>query len=347
MTEPVLELDGARVSFFLRAGEVNVIPGLSFTIGRGEAFGLVGESGSGKSTVALAIMRYLGRAGRLTGGRILFQGRDMAALDSAALRAVRGRQIAMVYQDPMSSLNPVMSVGRQLMEVPILHSGARPGRSAPPRARHHGGRRAAGPRAAVRPLPAPDLRRPAAAHRHRHGADRPTGPADHGRADDRPRRHGRGGDPRPGARPARPARHRAAVHQPQSRHRGANLRPRRRHVWRRAGRAGRRPPGLRLPCPSLRARPARLPADARQRQARRQAAADRRPALLAGGAHAGLRLRAALRLGAAGPLHHRRDPGNRDRGRPRREMRARQRAAALEPATGRRPGWPPRPPSRC
>ncbi len=126
MTEPVLELDQARVSFFLRAGEVNVIPELSFAIGHGEAFGLVGESGSGKSTVALAIMRYLGRAGRLTGGRILFQGRDMAALNGSALRAVRGRQIAMVYQDPMSSLNPVMSVGRQLMEVPILHSAASP-----------------------------------------------------------------------------------------------------------------------------------------------------------------------------------------------------------------------------
>ncbi len=124
MTDPVLDLDGARVSFFLRAGEANVIPGLSFAIGRGEAFGLVGESGSGKSTVALAIMRYLGRAGRLTAGRILFQGQDMAGLDPTALRRVRGRRIAMVYQDPMSSLNPVMTVGRQLMEVPVLHEGA-------------------------------------------------------------------------------------------------------------------------------------------------------------------------------------------------------------------------------
>jgi len=121
---PVLALDNARVSFFLRAGEANVIPGLSLAIQQGEAFGLVGESGSGKSTVALAIMRYLGRAGRLTSGRILFGGRDMAGLDPAALRAVRGRQIAMVYQDPMSSLNPVMTVGRQLMEVPVLHDRA-------------------------------------------------------------------------------------------------------------------------------------------------------------------------------------------------------------------------------
>ena len=124
---PVLQLDGARISFFLRAGEANVVPGLSFAIQPREAFGLVGESGSGKSTVALAIMRYLGRAGRLTAGRILFQGQDTATLDDAALRALRGRHIAMVYQDPMSSLNPVMTVGRQLMEVPILHDRASPG----------------------------------------------------------------------------------------------------------------------------------------------------------------------------------------------------------------------------
>src|SRR4029077_8379063 len=78
-------------------------------------------SGCGKSTVALAIMRYLGRAGRLTAGRILFQGSDMAALDADALRTARGRRIAMIYQDPLSSLNPVMTIGRQLMEVPLLH----------------------------------------------------------------------------------------------------------------------------------------------------------------------------------------------------------------------------------
>jgi peptide/nickel transport system ATP-binding protein len=118
---PILAFEKARISFFLRAGEANVIPGLSFVIKPREALGLVGESGCGKSTVALAIMRYLGRAGRLTTGRILFQGSDMAALDDDALRTVRGRRIAMIYQDPMSSLNPVMTIGRQLMEVPMLH----------------------------------------------------------------------------------------------------------------------------------------------------------------------------------------------------------------------------------
>ena len=121
---PVLELDNASISYFTRAGEINVIPAVSFRLMQGEALGLVGESGCGKSTVAFAIMNYLGGAGRLTGGRILFEGRDMAKMSSEELRDVRGSRMAMVYQDPMSSLNPVMPVGRQLMEVPIIHQGA-------------------------------------------------------------------------------------------------------------------------------------------------------------------------------------------------------------------------------
>ncbi len=76
---PVLELENARISYFTRAGEMNVVPGVCFKLQQGEALGLVGESGCGKSTVAFAIMNYLGGAGRLTGGRILFEGRDMAA----------------------------------------------------------------------------------------------------------------------------------------------------------------------------------------------------------------------------------------------------------------------------
>ncbi len=121
--EPLLEFQDVRISYFTRRGEVNVIPGLSLGVGWGEAVGLVGESGCGKSTVALAIVRYLGRSGRVTGGRILFEGRDVAAMADGELRAIRGRRIAMVYQDPLASLNPVMTVGRQLMEVPMLHEG--------------------------------------------------------------------------------------------------------------------------------------------------------------------------------------------------------------------------------
>jgi len=118
---PLLDVQGLRVAYTTRAGEVPVLTGLDLSLRAGEALGLVGESGCGKSTVALSIMRYLGRAGRITAGRILFEGRDLVSLDDGALRALRGRRIAMVYQDPMASLNPVMTVGRQLMEVPMVH----------------------------------------------------------------------------------------------------------------------------------------------------------------------------------------------------------------------------------
>ncbi|MBL8707373.1 MAG: ABC transporter ATP-binding protein [Rhodospirillales bacterium] len=121
---PLLEFRNARISFMLRVGEANVIPGLSFSINPGEAMGLVGESGCGKSTVALAIMRYLGRAGRVTSGQIMFEGRDIASMSEDELRRIRGKRLAMVYQDPMSSLNPVKTIGSQLMEVPIIHDDA-------------------------------------------------------------------------------------------------------------------------------------------------------------------------------------------------------------------------------
>jgi peptide/nickel transport system ATP-binding protein len=124
MKPPVLELDNARISYFTRAGEMNVVPGVSFRLEQGEALGLVGESGCGKSTVAFAIMNYLSGVGRLTAGRILFEGRDMSRMTPEELRQIRGGRMAMVYQDPMSSLNPVMPVGRQLMEVPMIHQGA-------------------------------------------------------------------------------------------------------------------------------------------------------------------------------------------------------------------------------
>ena len=122
-TPSVLEVDQLRISYMLRTGELNVSPGVSLCLRRGEALGLVGESGSGKSTIAFALVRYLGPFGRIMGGRILFEGRDITGMDAAELRAIRGRRIAMVYQDPLSSLNPVLTIGRQLMEVPMTHDG--------------------------------------------------------------------------------------------------------------------------------------------------------------------------------------------------------------------------------
>ncbi|TXH34467.1 MAG: ABC transporter ATP-binding protein [Rhodospirillaceae bacterium] len=119
--KPILELRDVKISYITRAGRIDVVPALSFSLAKGEALGLVGESGCGKSTVAYAIMKYLGGAGRITNGQILFNGQDMASMSEDQLRQIRGSKLAMVYQDPMSSLNPTMRIGRQLEEVPMLH----------------------------------------------------------------------------------------------------------------------------------------------------------------------------------------------------------------------------------
>ncbi len=118
---PILEIENLSISFFTRLREIPAVMDFSCTVQPGEAMGLVGESGCGKSTVALAVMRDLGRNGRITGGTIRFRGRDLTTMNEAGLRGIRGSQIAMIYQEPMASLNPAMKVGQQLMEVPMIH----------------------------------------------------------------------------------------------------------------------------------------------------------------------------------------------------------------------------------
>ncbi len=120
---PLLEIDRLSVSYFTRAGEIPAVVDFSLTIGAGESVGLVGESGCGKSTVAIALLRALGTNGAIVGGGVRFRGRDLAALDGEALRALRGGEIAMVYQEPMAALNPSLPVASQLMEVPMVHAG--------------------------------------------------------------------------------------------------------------------------------------------------------------------------------------------------------------------------------
>jgi peptide/nickel transport system ATP-binding protein len=118
---PILECKGLCISYFTRAGEIPAVIDFNMTLEKGGSIGLVGESGCGKSTVAMAIMRYLGGNGAIVGGQVLYKGRDMATLSEEELRQLRGNEIAMVYQEPMASLNPSMTLGRQLMEVPICH----------------------------------------------------------------------------------------------------------------------------------------------------------------------------------------------------------------------------------
>ena len=118
---PILECRDLCISYFTRAGEIPAVIDFNMTLHQGESIGLVGESGCGKSTVAMAIMRYLGSNGAIVGGQVLYKGRDMATLSAEELRQLRGNEIAMVYQEPMASLNPSMTLGRQLMEVPLCH----------------------------------------------------------------------------------------------------------------------------------------------------------------------------------------------------------------------------------
>ena len=119
--QPILEIDDLNISFFVRAGEIPAVMDFSMKVYPGETMGLVGESGCGKSTVALGIMRDMGNRGKIVGGSIKFKGRDMGDMSDEELRDIRGSKIAMIYQEPMASLNPSMKIGKQLMEVPMLH----------------------------------------------------------------------------------------------------------------------------------------------------------------------------------------------------------------------------------
>ncbi|MEO6724132.1 MAG: ABC transporter ATP-binding protein [Blastocatellia bacterium] len=117
----LLEVRNLKTYFATRRGEVRSVDDVSFTVEQGETLSLVGESGCGKSVTALSIMRLVASPGRVTGGEILFEGRNLLPLSESEMRAIRGDDIAMIFQDPMTSLNPVYTVGEQIAEAIRLH----------------------------------------------------------------------------------------------------------------------------------------------------------------------------------------------------------------------------------
>ncbi|MBI3399938.1 MAG: ABC transporter ATP-binding protein [Acidobacteria bacterium] len=122
--EPLLRVEHLTTVFNLPGGTVPVVDDVSFEIRAGETLGLVGESGSGKSVTALSIMRLVQPPGRVAGGRLLFKGRDLSALDERAMREVRGADIALIFQEPMTALNPVFTIGDQIAETLLVHGRA-------------------------------------------------------------------------------------------------------------------------------------------------------------------------------------------------------------------------------
>jgi len=118
---PLLAVDGLRVEFWTSRGTIHAVNGISFSIGVGETLGIVGESGCGKSVTSLALLGILPRAGRAVAGTALFEGRDLLRLPDRELRDVRGKDVAMIFQDPMTSLNPVLTIGRQIREALQTH----------------------------------------------------------------------------------------------------------------------------------------------------------------------------------------------------------------------------------
>jgi oligopeptide transport system ATP-binding protein len=117
----LLSVENLHVRFWTRRGTVHAVNGISFDIAPGESLGIVGESGCGKSVTSLAILGLLARNGRVESGAALFEGKDLIRQSDRALRRIRGREIAMIFQDPMTSLNPVLTIGRQIREALETH----------------------------------------------------------------------------------------------------------------------------------------------------------------------------------------------------------------------------------
>src|SRR3954465_8270829 len=124
MTSPLLSIRNLRTYFYTENGVARSVDGVSFEVGAGETVGIVGESGCGKSVTALSILRLIQQPGRIEpGSRIEFEGKDLVTLGDDEIRRVRGNRISMIFQEPMSALNPVFSIGDQVAEVMRIHGG--------------------------------------------------------------------------------------------------------------------------------------------------------------------------------------------------------------------------------
>ncbi|MGE5654129.1 MAG: ABC transporter ATP-binding protein [Bacillota bacterium] len=121
--QPLLEVRDLKTHFFTDGGAVPAVDGVSFSLDRGKTIGIVGESGCGKTVMSLSIMRLIASPGRITAGQILFDGKDLANLSNSEMCKIRGNEIAMIFQEPMSSLNPVHRAGAQVTEAVRLHQG--------------------------------------------------------------------------------------------------------------------------------------------------------------------------------------------------------------------------------
>jgi len=122
MKAPLLEVSGLKTHFFTRAGVVKAVDDVSFTVAKGEVLGLVGESGSGKSMTGYSIMGLVDPPGRVVDGRMVLDGRDIASLSAEEMRQLRGNRVAMIFQDPMMTLNPVLRIDRQMTEAILAHA---------------------------------------------------------------------------------------------------------------------------------------------------------------------------------------------------------------------------------
>src|SRR3989338_4071161 len=121
MNDDILQLKNLKTYFYTSRGIVKAVDGVNFDVKKGETFGLVGESGSGKTLTALSILKIVPQPGRITDGEILYNGKDLIKMDEDSLRNVRGRVIAIVFQEPASALNPVFTIGDQIMESIVVH----------------------------------------------------------------------------------------------------------------------------------------------------------------------------------------------------------------------------------